>query len=180
MSKNVSSRDAILDACFPLLSQNPGATMADIAKAAGVGRATLHRHFASRDKLIVALCRAAMLELDTAVEVATKDAQSYTEGLRRSLDAMIPLAHRMTFLGFMTSDDPELAEDYRRSDDEMRAAIEQAKVEGTFDPHVPTAWILAAYEGLVQTAWEMVLAEQATPNQAADFVWRMLTKGTAP
>jgi len=180
MNNTVSPSDAILAACFPLLSQNPGASMADIAKAAGIGRATLHRHFASRDALVVALCRAAMTEIDAAIDAATANATSHTEALRLSIDALIPLAHRMTFLGYMTSDDPDLAAEYSRSDAEMHATIDAAKAEGTFDPHIPTPWINATCEALVYAAWEMVLAEEATPNQAAAFVWRTLTKGLAP
>jgi AcrR family transcriptional regulator len=45
------SRQRILDAAAELLARDPRATMADIAVAAGVGRSTLHRHFATRVEL---------------------------------------------------------------------------------------------------------------------------------
>jgi serine phosphatase RsbU (regulator of sigma subunit) len=49
------NRERILDAADRLLRQSPGATLADVAAAAGVSRATLYRHFKGRDGLKEAL-----------------------------------------------------------------------------------------------------------------------------
>ncbi|MEM1316029.1 MAG: helix-turn-helix domain-containing protein, partial [Pseudomonadota bacterium] len=48
----LSSRDAILEAAFQLYARRPDASLAEVAQRAGVGRATLHRHFGSREALI--------------------------------------------------------------------------------------------------------------------------------
>lgn len=44
--------DQLLSAALVALNADASASMAQIATAAGVGRATLHRHFATRDDLI--------------------------------------------------------------------------------------------------------------------------------
>ncbi|MDQ0893720.1 TetR/AcrR family transcriptional regulator [Agromyces ramosus] len=51
-SDAVRNRDAILDAAIECLSEDPTASMADIAKAAGVGRVTVYGHFSSRELLL--------------------------------------------------------------------------------------------------------------------------------
>ena len=49
------SRERILSAAGFLFERDPGATMTEVAAAAGVGRSTLHRHFSSRRELWRAL-----------------------------------------------------------------------------------------------------------------------------
>lgn len=48
----MQSRDEVLDAALRCLNADPTASMGDVAAAVGVGRATLHRHFASREALV--------------------------------------------------------------------------------------------------------------------------------
>ncbi|MEM7631087.1 MAG: helix-turn-helix domain-containing protein [Pseudomonadota bacterium] len=179
--KSVSSRDAILEAAFDVFSQNPGASLSDVASAAGVGRATLHRHFAGRDELMVALTLAASQELDVAVEVAVSACETYTDGLRVALRAMLPLAARHMFLATETAqNDPRVAAAYAKQRRALADDIEAARAEGAFAPDIPTAWIVEAYETLIYAGWAMVVAGEATPNQAADLAWRTLTRGMTP
>lgn len=49
------TRDELLDRAMRHLNADPAAPMADVAAAAGVGRATLHRHFEGRSDLVHAI-----------------------------------------------------------------------------------------------------------------------------
>ena len=179
--KNVSNRTLILNAAFDVFSQNPGASLAEVATQAGVGRATLHRYFAGRDDLMVALTLTAAQELDAAVEAAVAECTTYTEGLRVALGAILPLAARHMFLATeAASNDPRVREAYAAQERDLSNDIEAAKAEGTFAPHVPTAWIVQAYDNLIYAGWAMVAAGDATPKQAADLAWRTLTEGLKP
>jgi len=174
----LSSRDAILEAAFQVFSRTPTATLADVAAHAGVGRATLHRHFASRSDLLVALTHVALQELDEAVAEATVNASSHGEGLRLALEAIIPLADRQGFLALEPVDqDPAVAKALERQRSETRAEIDAAKREGVFARDVPTLWIAEAYDALIYAGWAMVRSGEATPRQAAAFAWRTLTSG---
>ncbi|MDA7949379.1 MAG: TetR/AcrR family transcriptional regulator [Hyphomicrobiaceae bacterium] len=174
----LTSRQAIIEAGFETFSQRPGASLADVAARAGVGRATLHRHFRSRGDLMVALAREAMVELEAAVGAATADAPTYTEGLRLALAAIIPLADRQWFLAHEpVEQDPDIARAYQQDRAELAADIEAAKAEGGFAKDIPTPWIAETYENLIYAAWTLVRNGEATSAQAADLAWRTLTRG---
>ncbi len=170
--------DAILEAGFHVLGGNPGASMADVANAAGVGRATLHRHFRTREDLMSVLAIAAMKDLSEAADAATAEAESYTEALRLALEAVIPLANRQVFLTLeAAARDPAVAAAYEKDRTETFNAFEQAKAEGSFAKDIPTEWLFQSYDALTYAAWEMVSSGEATPKQAAAFAWRTLTSG---
>ena len=167
-----------MEAAFLEFGENPAASLGDVAKRAGVGRATLHRHFAGRADLMRALALAAVEELDDAVEAKTANAASYEEGFRLSLQAIVPLASRQWFLAHEGVEaDPNVAAAYRASREELERDVEAAKTEGVFAADIPVEWIVAAYENLIYAAWSMVRSGEATPKQAADFAWRTLSTG---
>lgn len=173
-----NTRDAIIEAAFDVFAKQPTASLGDVAERAGVGRATLHRHFAGRPELMRALAKIALDELDLAVDEATANAESYEEGFRLALYAMIPLANRQWFLAHEGMEaDEEVATAYKASRDELSADVEKAKEEGFFDATIPTLWIVETYENLTYTAWSFVRSGEATPKQAADLAWRTFCQG---
>lgn len=172
------TRDAIVEAAFLVFAESPTASLGDVAERAGVGRATLHRHFPGRAELMQALAKIAMQELDAAVAAATINAASYEEGFRLSLEAIIPLANRQYFLAQEGLDaDPEVAAAYKASRDALCRDIDMAKAEGVFGQNIPTAWIAEAYENLTYAAWSLVRSGEATPGQAADLAWQTFSRG---
>ena len=180
-SVRLSTKDAIVEAAFAVFSKNPSAALSDVAERAGVGRATLHRHFAGRADLVAEMALVASAELNAAVEEATRATETYTEGLRIAFRAMLPLAQRYMLLATEPVDqDPRVAAAYAAETAELIHDIEEAKREGTFDPAIPTTWIAQAYENLLYAAWTMVASQEATPNQAAALAWRTLTQGMKP
>ena len=173
-----TTRTAIIEAAFKTFGQDASASLNDVAATAGVGRATLHRHFKGRDDLMLELTKIASREIDEAVAAAVKPATSWTESLRLSLAAVIPLADRLWFLMRQpTPPGAEVAALHARQRAETVEAIDQARKEGAFATDAPTAWIAAVYDALIYTGWEAVNAGELTPNQAADLAWRTLTTG---
>lgn len=172
------TREAIIEAAFLVFAEDPTATLADVAERAGVGRATLHRQFPGRPDLMRALAEIALTELERAVEEATAHATTYEEGFRLSLQAIVPLASRQWFLNHQGPEtDAEVAAAHKASRDELHDDVEKAKQEGVFDPAVPTAWIVSAYESLTYAAWSLVRSGEATPKQAAELAWQTLSRG---
>lgn len=173
-----TTRDAIIEAAFSVFSKNPSAALSDVAERAGVGRATLHRQFASRDDLMRELSKIASKEMDEAVETACADATSYSEIARLALQALIPLGDRHGFLALETfADDPEMQAEYAREQQETAEMVDAAKGEGLFDTSVPTSWIVRAFDNLLYVGWESVNAGETTHEQAASLAWRTLIHG---
>jgi len=173
-----STREALIEAAFAVFSKNPSAPLAEVAQRAGIGRATLHRHFASREDLLRALSRIAAQEMNTAVEAACADATSYSEVARLALQALIPLGDRHGFLALESfANDPEMLAEYAREQRETADMVDAAKGEGLFDTAVPTAWIVQAFDHLMYAGWESVKAGETTQEQAAALAWRTLIHG---
>ncbi len=176
-----TTRDAIIEAAFLTFNETPGGSLGDVAARAGVGRATLHRHFNARDDLMAALAQTAIDELDEAIDAATAHAPTHTECLRLSLAAVIPLASRQWFLSHEDfSKTPELTARYQASVAELYMEIDAARAEGSLAPDLPTRWIAEAYENLIYAAWTMVREDEATARQAIDMTWRTFLKGVSP
>lgn len=79
MSRSTVIRDhvraGILEVAAGVLAERgESASMTDIAKAAGVARATLYRYFPSREALLYALYEAALTDLTDRLEDARLDA----------------------------------------------------------------------------------------------------------
>ena len=92
----IQSEQSIIEASIQTLLINPSASMSEIASAAGVGRATLYRHFESREALIEKLILLSVEELS----VAAKQIQhlSGREAIEAYIDVKMPLADRFHFL----------------------------------------------------------------------------------
>jgi len=173
-----TTKDAIIEAAFIVLNNDPSAPLSAIVDHAGIGRATQHRHFTGRHDLIRALALIAIDEMDEAAETACEGAQTYTDAFRKMLSALIPLGDRHGFLAREPlEDDPEIAAAFQRQTQETRAMIEEAKCEGMFDNTVPTEWIVQAFDHLLYAAWKSVKSGKTTHLQAADLAWRTLTTG---
>ena len=172
------AEQSVIEAGFALLNDNPKASLADIAAHAGVGRATLHRYFPGRDDLIRAMAWTAIREMDVAVDAACADAPSYTEALRLTLEALIPLGDRYQFLMHEPVEDhSDIAEEFAKQQCETSELIEEVGKEGLFDQSVPTEWIVRSFDSILYTAWESVAAQETTPRQASNLAWRTLVDG---
>lgn len=169
---------AILDAAFATYAAKPTATLAEVAEAAGIGRATLHRHFKGREDLMTALALQAIRDIDAAFEEATRDAANYTEAMRLGLEAMVALADRQAFLETEPLDHvPEIVSEHARQNVELTQAMEEVRKEGGIAASIPTAWAVKTYEAMIYTAWSMVRDGEATPKQASALAWRTLSSG---
>jgi AcrR family transcriptional regulator len=166
-----------MEAAIETFISNPAASMSEIAIKAGIGRATLHRHFRSRDELAAALGLRCIEETNQAVAAVVSPEQPSLERLERALSAIIPLGDRYSFLHRSTSEDKSLIEAYRAQLRWVEALVSDLKIEGHLDPEVPDSWALALIDQLIWSAWEQVSRGYLSESDAADLAVRTLLRG---
>ncbi|WP_428699158.1 TetR/AcrR family transcriptional regulator [Stappia sp.] len=178
-----ATRDAIIEAAFRTWSADPAASLEEIAALAGVGRATLHRHFAGRDDLLEQLGLLARAEMEERANAACIGATSHTDALRRIMAAMIALGDRHWFLARAfppAAAGAGAAREERRTEARFLSVIAEATAEGTFDPDCPPTWIATSFDHLIHAAWGEVREGRLTHSQAAELAWSTLTRGLEP
>ncbi|MEM8640002.1 MAG: TetR/AcrR family transcriptional regulator [Cyanobacteria bacterium P01_G01_bin.54] len=175
------AQQALLQTLTPVLASHPGASLSEIATQAGVGRATLYRHFASREALVKAVAMEAIAAFDQASAAVAAQNLNAGDALLAFLQNVIPLGDRFHFLAIEPGayHDAEVADAYDRQLQELNAFIAQLKEEGFIALDVPTAWVATAIDALIWSAWSAVQAGDVAPNDAAALAYRTLIRGLA-
>ncbi|MFI9722360.1 TetR/AcrR family transcriptional regulator [Streptomyces sp. NPDC052396] len=148
-------RDQVLRAAAALLTRKATASMDEIAKAAGIGRATLHRHFAGRDALVRALEELGIAEFEHALDQARPEDGDAAEAVRRLIAGSEPVAGILAFL-FTENQLYEggINEGWNRLDARVQALFRRGQEEGTFRLDLSAAWLTEALYGLIGAgAW---------------------------
>jgi len=166
--------DAILDAAARLLDERPRASMQEIARAAGVHRATVHRHFASRDDLLVALRDRS---LDAFVELATDDellAGEPAGALRRFTQAVLEGGDRDRGWRVLPVYDGAAQEREDAYLERLLGLMARGQGAGKLRADLGPEHLLMAWGGLVVAALPRIAQGRMDPTQATDFVLRLL------
>ena len=161
-------REQVLRSAAALLTRKSTATMDEVAKAAGIGRATLHRHFAGRDALVRALESLGIQEFEAALDAAALDEGPSEQALRRLIAAVEPSAGLLSFLVTENQlfEGDEMNEGWNRLDARVSAFFRRGQECGEFRIDLTPAWLTEALYGLVSTgAW----AVQAGRIAGQDF-----------
>ena len=172
-----TARDAIIDAAIHLWSRNPGATFSEVALRAGVGRATLHRHFRNRDELLTVLAEICIEETNEAVAATLDQGASAGRQLQSMFEAVIPLGDRYSFLYRADIGDEHTTAEYRSQLERVASLVRRLKSEGAVAADVPTAWVVAQIDQLVWCAWNEVASGRIAAADAANLAARTLLHG---
>ncbi|WP_051809239.1 TetR/AcrR family transcriptional regulator [Streptomyces sp. NRRL S-378] len=161
------TRRAILDAAVSVLSANHGASLADVAEAAGVGRTTVHRYFAERSDLVAALGADVRERLQEATVRARVEEGPAPKALERLCLEYFELGDRLMLL----FDVPQFLswagfEEETDSDRILVRLIERGQSEGTVDAEADAEWLQNVLWSLLYAAW-MQARDYGTPRHTA-------------
>ena len=169
------TKQKILSAATRVWNQNPSAPLKDIAKAAGVSRMTLHRHFDGREALLEAILEGFMQQIMTVydqIEAMPEPVMVRMEQLvRRTLDVVE--AHTFLLDVFEQSGHPQACRD-QIEDWEKRFSILFAQLEqaGWVKPGITVQWAHALVEGVIKASHRVRHKPQALAMPLSDAVWQ--------
>ncbi|PBC65137.1 TetR family transcriptional regulator [Streptomyces sp. Tue6028] len=147
-------REHVLRSAAALLTRKSTATMDEVAKAAGISRATLHRQFAGRDALVRALESLGIAECEAALDAARLDEGTAQEAVSRLVKELETAAGLLAFLyteNQLFEGDGQ-NEGWARLDARIAALFRRGQDSGEFRIDLTPAWLTEALYGLMASA----------------------------
>jgi AcrR family transcriptional regulator len=167
---------ALLDHAVRVLVAYPGASLAEVAEAAGISRTTLHKHFATREDLVHAVGLRAVSRWEQAVDEV---ADGPDGGLRDLMAAAIDCGPQLQFIwrNPALDGDDELMRRYNTVEERSLDVLRRARELGVITVGVPDWWLLQSFYALSYTAFEMVHSGRLAPLDAPGLALNTLLHG---
>jgi AcrR family transcriptional regulator len=146
---------AILEAALEALASDPDSSMSEIARRAGVVRATIYVHFATREALLDAVMEHAVADVAEAARAAEPERGDASEALERVLRATwreLSRFHALLAINTTRLSPEELHRRHLPVLDQLSPLIERGQDEGVFRSDLPVTWHLAVIRAIVHTA----------------------------
>ncbi|WP_215450917.1 TetR/AcrR family transcriptional regulator [Streptomyces sp. ATCC 21386] len=172
-------REHVLRSAAALLTRKSTATMDEVAKAAGISRATLHRHFAGRDVLVRALEALGIEECETALDAARLDEGPARDAVRRLVREIEPAAGLLAFLYTENQlfEGEGQHEGWARIDDRVAALFKRGQAAGEFRIDLTPAWLTEALYGLLASGAWAVTEGRVAANDFTFMITELLLGG---
>ncbi|MEV5829536.1 helix-turn-helix domain-containing protein [Spirillospora sp. NPDC052242] len=179
-------REKIIEAALRRLNEDPAASMADLAEAAGISRATLHRHFAGRDELIDEIGTQALDRWEAALDAtgvdaaaASTDPDVHLAAVRALLETFADLAHEHGWsFTFTVPDAHRLRERLDRLEEREIVLYAAAQRSGALRADMPPRWISNIVYGMCVAARESLRRGDIAPRDAARLMAETFLAGT--
>ncbi|GAA0596401.1 TetR/AcrR family transcriptional regulator [Kribbella sandramycini] len=176
----------ILEIAAEVLTAQPGASLADVAAAAGVGRTTLHNRFPTREALLLALahdsldrCADATMNAGVHGVDETTSRAELQAILTRLVHAYIPLGPRLDFLLQQprAAVDETLQARIPELDAPLERFIAHAQQADLIAPDLPPWWVVGTLYSLTYSAWDHIASGNLAPREATPLTLRTFLKG---
>jgi AcrR family transcriptional regulator len=146
---------AILAAALDALAGDPDVSMAEIARQAGVVRATIYVHFPTRESLLDAVMERAVADVARAMTDAEPQRGEPKEALERVLRATwkeLGRFHALLAINIGRLSVEELHRRHLPMTTLLVPLIERGQKTGVFRSDLPVAWDVAVIRSIVHTA----------------------------
>lgn len=171
------NRAALLDAAVDVLAIAPQASLSEVAARAGLGRATLYRHFESRDELLDAIRSEALTRVGAALGELDLASCDIRTGLQLVGAALVPLGMRFRILLAEGVDaDPAFLEQRDATLAPVWGLVQRGINNGELR-HTDPAWLHAALAGLLMSAVRAASLGLVDPESVGDLLASTFLEG---
>ena len=173
------STTAIVKAGLVLLNENKDATLTDVAKKAGVGRATLYRLFKNKEELVMAITKHCLAEYEQATLSIEQEAKSALHALELLFHCAMPLTLEFQFidrLDYFIEISPELKALEQAHKVEMYELIAEIRAEVNIADNLSDVWLYNFIEGLFYAGWLQQTEDNCSAEQAAQLAYYSFSK----
>jgi AcrR family transcriptional regulator len=149
------SVQAILEAALDALAGDPDVSMAEIARRAGVVRATIYAHFPTRESLldfVMERAVAQVAEATASAEPARGDPADALERVLRATWRKLDQFHALLAINTARLSAAELRRRHLPVTSQLAPLIERGQKDGAFRHDVPVEWQLAVVRAIVHAA----------------------------
>ncbi|MGP3958786.1 TetR/AcrR family transcriptional regulator [Nonomuraea sp. 3N208] len=183
------SREQIMTAAIRHLNKDPSASMAQLADAVGVSRATLHRQFSSREELMLALaCRGhdqwEHVQLAAGLDAATAsgDREMLEKALNALLTGLIEVADEYGFglTDYALAVHPELSRRAEQLEEREIAFYTAAQRAGLLSAQLPVRWLSDVVYGLLVAVRDGLRRGDIARRDAPRLLLETFAHGAAP
>ena len=146
---------AITNAALEALASDPDASMASIARRAGVVRATIYMHFPTRESLLDAVMEEATGRVAEAIRIAEPSRGEPKEALERVILAtwrQLSEFHNILQINMRRLSAQELRRRHLPMTTQFIPLLERGQKEGAFRADVSATWLIAVVRAIVHAA----------------------------
>jgi TetR/AcrR family transcriptional regulator, mexCD-oprJ operon repressor len=149
------SIEAIVNGALEALASDPDASMAEIARRAGVARATIYMHFPTREALLDAVMENATTQVADAIQAADPARGEPEEALERVLRAtwqQLSQFHAVLGINIGRLSAKELRRRHLPMTTQFIPLLERGQATGVFRSDVSAEWLIAVVRAIVHAA----------------------------
>jgi len=177
------SISSIINAALEALASDPDVSMAEIARRAGVVRATIYMHFPTRESLLDAVMEHAVAQVAQATSDAEPTRGEPEEALERVLRATWQKLSDFHALLAINTSRLSAKELHRRHQPVMRLfvpLIERGQKKGIFRSDLPISWHLAMIRAIVHAASGEVRSGRITEAEVEPAILSTVMSALSP
>ena len=132
-----------------VLASDPRASMQTVALESGLGRATVYRHFPTRDVLAGAIYRQSLDDAEEAIRGASEGARDTHDALLRVTQALVRNGERYRMVVSRAGLDPAMREREEEVGVMLVELMERGQREGLLRRDLTPRWLTGTYSAIL-------------------------------